>query len=91
MLRELRRVARLGVVVNDLDRSMPAWIGAWLLVRVASRNRYTRHDGPLSVRRAYRAAEVTPMAAATGLGVIHRVDAPGGHRYALALAALDGS
>ena len=51
-LRELRRVARLGVVVNDLVRGRLAWVGTWLAVRAVARSRYTRHDGPLSVRRA---------------------------------------
>ena len=55
LLREMARVARLGVVVNDLDRRRLGWIGAWLIGHLLTRNRYTRHDAPLSVRRAYRA------------------------------------
>ena len=31
LLREMARVARLGVVVNDLDRTRLGWIGAWLI------------------------------------------------------------
>ena len=58
LLREMGRVARLGVVVNDLDRSRLGWIGAWLLGHLLTANRYSRIDGPLSVRRAYRAEEM---------------------------------
>ena len=48
---EMRRVARIGVVINDLDRSRIGWLGAWLIGHLLTRNRYTRHDAPLSVRR----------------------------------------
>jgi SAM-dependent methyltransferase len=58
LLREMRRVARLGVVVNDLDRSRIGWVGAWLLGHLLTTNRYTRHDAPISVLRAYRRDEV---------------------------------
>jgi SAM-dependent methyltransferase len=81
---EMRRVARLGVVVNDLVRGRGAWIGAWLLVRVATRNRLTRHDAPLSVRRAYSVAELTALLASAGLSVERRYDGFAGHRVALA-------
>ncbi|TMF34563.1 MAG: methyltransferase domain-containing protein [Chloroflexi bacterium] len=66
-LRELRRVARRGVVVNDLTRSRLGWIGAWLLTHSVAHGRYTRHDGPLSVRRAYTAAELVDLLLQAGL------------------------
>jgi SAM-dependent methyltransferase len=84
VLGEMGRVARLGVVVNDLVRGRAAWLGAWLLTRVATRNRYTRHDAPLSVKRAYSVAELTALLAAAGLRVERRYDGPFGHRVALA-------
>ena len=54
LLAEMRRVARRAVIVNDLDRGRHWWLLARLLVAVTTRNEYTRHDAPLSVRRAYR-------------------------------------
>ena len=84
LLRELARTARLGVVVNDLDRSRRALTGAWLLSRIATRNPYTRHDAPLSVRRAYRPAEVAELATEAGLVEVARQWGFLGHRYALA-------
>lgn len=81
---EMLRVARLGVVVNDLVRSRATWLGAWLLAHVATRNRLTRYDGPLSVRRAYSVAELTALLAAAGLRVERRYDGFAGHRVALA-------
>ena len=37
LIREMARVARLGVVVNDLERSRLGWIGAWLMAPPADR------------------------------------------------------
>ncbi len=68
MLAEMRRVARLGIVVNDIVRCWKGYWGAWLLSRVASRNPLTRHDGPLSVRRAYTRPEMVALARRAGLG-----------------------
>lgn len=81
-LAEMGRVARRGVVVNDLDRGWLAWLSARALTAVATRNRLTRHDGPLSVRRAYRPAEMADLLAAAGLRPIATVR--GLHRYAIA-------
>ena len=83
VLAEMARVARIGVVVNDLVRSRPSWIGAWLLSHLASRNRFTRVDAPMSVRRAYTVAELTALLAAAGLRVERRFDGFVGHRVAL--------
>jgi ubiquinone/menaquinone biosynthesis C-methylase UbiE len=66
-LREMRRVARLGVVVNDIVRWWPGVWGAWLMARLFSGNPLTLHDGPLSVRRAYTRAELRDLAARAGL------------------------
>jgi SAM-dependent methyltransferase len=60
---ELARVARRGIVVNDLRRSRAAFLGARLLaVTVWRRSRFTRHDGPLSVRRAFTPSELRRIA-----------------------------
>ena len=70
MLREMRRVARRGVIVNDLVRSWWGYVGAWLTSRALTRNPLTRHDAPLSVRRAYTRAEMAALAARAGLGPV---------------------
>jgi SAM-dependent methyltransferase len=63
MLREMSRVARRGIVVNDLVRNWPGYTGAWLLSRTLTRNRLTRHDAPLSTRRAYTRREMQMLLA----------------------------
>jgi len=87
VLREMARVARRGIVVNDLVRSRLAWIGAWLLGHLATTNRFTRVDGPLSVRRAYTVAELTSLIAAAGLRVEATALDPFRHRVMLAATA----
>jgi ubiquinone/menaquinone biosynthesis C-methylase UbiE len=68
VLRELRRVARRGVVVTDLRRSRPALLGARLLASTLWRaHPVTRHDGPHSVRAAFTPAELTRLARQAGL------------------------
>ncbi len=84
LLAEMARVARRGVVVNDLVRGRAAWAGAWALSHLATRNRFMRRDAPLSVRRAYSVAELTALLAAAGIRVERRFDGPFGHRVALA-------
>jgi ubiquinone/menaquinone biosynthesis C-methylase UbiE len=87
LLREMGRVARLGVVVNDLDRSRVGWIAAWLLGHLLTTNRYTRHDAALSVRRAHRAGEVAEMLRAAGLRPVRTLHGALGLRYAIAAVA----
>jgi ubiquinone/menaquinone biosynthesis C-methylase UbiE len=90
-LREARRVARRGVVVNDLVRGRLNWAGAWLLTRLATRNRLSRHDGPLSVRRAYTRAESVALLASAGLQPVAEFSVPFGFRVAYAAVAAAGA
>ena len=83
-LAEAARVARHGVVLNDLVRARLHWLGARALLGVTTRTRYTRHDGPLSVRRAYTRMELRALLAAGGLRPVAEVAAFAGHRVAIA-------
>jgi SAM-dependent methyltransferase len=71
-LREMRRVARRGVVVNDLRRGRLAYAATAAAVLALTRGRYTRHDGLLSARRAYTLHELDALAAAAGMHAIWR-------------------
>lgn len=67
-LRELGRVARCGIVVGELERSWPSYLGARILAATLWRsNRLTRHDGPISVRRAFTPGELLHLACRAGL------------------------
>jgi ubiquinone/menaquinone biosynthesis C-methylase UbiE len=82
-LRELRRVSRRGIVVNDLARGRLAWLGAWLMTHTLATATYTRHDGPLSVRRAYTRREMEGMLREAGLEPTATYVGFAGHRYAI--------
>jgi len=60
-------LARHGFVLNDLARSWHGYAGAWLSSRLATRNRMTRHDAPLSVLRAYTPAELRNLLVRAGI------------------------
>jgi len=83
-LREAARVARIGVIVNDLVRARHHLLGARLLVGVGTRNRYTRNDGPLSVQRAYTRMELRALLAGAALRPVAEIGAFAGHRVAIA-------
>lgn len=64
---EMRRVSRLGVVINDLRRGVVPFVMTAAAVLALSRGAYTRHDGVLSARRAYTLAELDTLAARVSL------------------------
>jgi hypothetical protein len=66
-LREMCVAARTAVVVNDLLRSRLSLGLVWLATRALGCHRISRHDGPLSVRRAYSEDEVRALAETAGL------------------------
>jgi SAM-dependent methyltransferase len=74
-LREMRRVARDGVVVNDLRRGWLAFVMTAAPVLALTRGRYTRHDGILSARRAYTLPELDELATQAGLRPVRRARA----------------
>ena len=84
LLSEMSRVARLGVVVNDLERGRLGWVGAWCIGHLLTGNRYTRHDAPLSVRRAYRVSEMRELVRGAGLVPVRTILGAFGQRYAIA-------
>jgi len=83
-LRELRRVARSGIVVNDLIRGRLFWLGGWLLIHATATSSYTRHDGPLSVRRSYSRRELRTLIDEAGLTLVREFVGVAGHRVAIA-------
>jgi len=67
VLTEMYRVARRAILVNDLARGRVAWWSARLLFEVIAHDPLTRHDGPLSVLRAYTVEEIETLAIAAGI------------------------
>ena len=61
VLREMDRLARRGFILNDLRRSRLGYVAAWIAAQVTTRNRLTRNDAPLSIRRAYTPDELADL------------------------------
>ncbi len=66
LLRELRRVSALTPLVCDLVRSRIGYVAAELFARVLAKNRLSKHDAPLSMRRAYVPSEALALARTAG-------------------------
>lgn len=66
-LKEMARVARLGVIVNDLSRTVHGYAVAWMLGRIATSNPLTRHDAHRSIQRGRTAPELASLAERAGL------------------------
>jgi ubiquinone/menaquinone biosynthesis C-methylase UbiE len=62
VLSEMWRIARRRVVVNDLHRSAVAYFSIRVLTALFSRSAMVRHDGPVSVLRAFRPFELMDIA-----------------------------
>jgi ubiquinone/menaquinone biosynthesis C-methylase UbiE len=73
VLREMWRTSRNCVLVNDLRRHPVAYASIWILARLFSKSVMVRHDGPVSVRRAFHDEELLEIARHAGVGAqVHR-------------------
>jgi ubiquinone/menaquinone biosynthesis C-methylase UbiE len=73
VLQQMWRIAKHRVLVNDLHRHVVAYCSIRVLTRIFSRSRMVRNDGPLSVRRAFRPAELMRIARQAGVpATVHR-------------------
>jgi len=79
-LRSFNRLAKRGIVVNDLVRSRRAFAWTWLLTWPF--HPILHHDGPLSIRRSLKPAELQHLAAAADLPWL-KVQRHFGHRMTL--------
>jgi ubiquinone/menaquinone biosynthesis C-methylase UbiE len=70
VLKAANTVARQGVVMNDLVRGWMPVVAFKLVQPVFARSKFTRHDGAVSIRRAYTPAELKALAEDAGLSHI---------------------
>jgi len=61
------RVAQRGWFISDLRRSWPSYFGFKALAMAVDWHLFIRHDGPISIRRAFRLAEWRQYIEASGL------------------------
>ena len=67
VLRETFHHARRGIVMSDLVRSRMAMLALGFIQPMFVKHYLTRHDGRLSIERAYTAPELVSLARAAGL------------------------
>jgi ubiquinone/menaquinone biosynthesis C-methylase UbiE len=67
VLLEMNRIARHGFILNDLRRGRLGYAAAWIAAHGTTRNRLTRNDAPLSIRRAYTPAELDELLHRAGI------------------------
>ena len=67
VLREMDRLSRIGFILNDIRRCHAGYVAARGASRIATRNRLTRHDMPLSVLRAYTPDELRALLRQAGI------------------------
>jgi hypothetical protein len=63
----MEATARKGWLVNDLHRHPVAFYGFMALSTLAGWHRFVRHDGPVSVARAFRRADWEKLLKAAGI------------------------
>ena len=61
ILRAADFMGRCGFIINDLHRSRVAYVSIFILTRLMTKNRLTRHDGPVSVMNAFTPQEMMEM------------------------------
>jgi ubiquinone/menaquinone biosynthesis C-methylase UbiE len=66
LLKSFSKLARRGVIVNDLHRSRVAHASIYILTRLLTQNRLTRYDAPVSVMNAFTPEEMRAMAREAG-------------------------
>ena len=67
VLKNMWRITKKLVLVNDLHRHRVAYLSIRVLSAIFSKSRMVRHDGPLSVLRAFRPNELLEIATSAGI------------------------
>ncbi len=67
LLTRMNHASRIGIVINDIHRCLPAYFGISVLTRLLRYSSMVRHDGPVSVQRAFARQELTEFAHLAGI------------------------
>jgi 2-polyprenyl-3-methyl-5-hydroxy-6-metoxy-1,4-benzoquinol methylase len=63
----MNRIARNGIIINDLQRHPLAYLGIYSLTRILRASPMMQNDGPVSVLRGFRANELAAIAQGAAL------------------------
>lgn len=53
IIKSLLGISKKGIIINDLRRSIFAWLGIKIVTTLFSRSREVKYDGPMSVRKGF--------------------------------------
>lgn len=67
LLKEFLRIARKGIIINDLQRSRFALLGIKILTVLFSKSEMVKNDGPLSVKRGFTRQEILKFLSDVGI------------------------
>lgn len=67
IIRKAQSLARKGIIIGDLRRSWTSYCLFKALSAIFMRNRFTMHDGPLSIMKSFTPEELTALASQAGL------------------------
>ncbi|WP_246042040.1 methyltransferase domain-containing protein [Cohnella pontilimi] len=87
-VQRMSAASRIGIVISDIHRHPVAWATVWLMTRLLTRNRYIRHDGPLSVAKGFQAGDWARLQEETGIPLDVRWKAM--FRYVVTAQSNDG-
>ncbi len=83
LLKRSDQIAKRGIIMNDLKRSVRAWAWIWALTRLTRADPIVCNDGPLSVKRAFTKRELAELAQRAGVPYL-KVETHFGYRFTLA-------
>jgi ubiquinone/menaquinone biosynthesis C-methylase UbiE len=61
LIRLIKAKARVGFIINDLQRSLLAWFAVRIFTAVLNGSKIARNDGPVSVLRGFREEELESL------------------------------
>lgn len=67
LFRYLKSYVKVGFVLNDLQRNPISYYSVWFLTRLLNGSALSKHDGPISVLRAFTRTELEKLLRQAGL------------------------
>lgn len=67
LMREFIRIARSGIIINDLQRSCFALIGIKILTVLFSKSEMVKNDAPISLKRGFKKQEILKLLSDAGV------------------------
>jgi len=61
ILLHLEQLTKYGMIINDLQRSLFAFLGIKILTILFSKSKFVKNDGPLSVKRGFKKNELVKI------------------------------